>query len=64
MIGEIIEGDNWLQIEGQPRKTFHRGDTFIIPGGAIHEEAAIGKRVKATVAYIHTKGESLISSSR
>jgi quercetin dioxygenase-like cupin family protein len=64
MIGQIIEGNYWLQIEGQPRKTYHPGDTFIIPGGALHEEGAIGKPVKATVAYVNEKGEVLVNPTR
>lgn len=64
MIGEIIEGDYWIRIGDEPRRLLHPGDTLIIPGGAMHQEGAIGKRVKVKAAYVNTKGATLVNPQK
>ena len=64
MIGEIIEGDYWIRIGDEPRRLLHPGDTLIIPGGALHQEGAIGKTVKVKAAYVNAKGATLVNPQK
>ena len=63
-IGQVVDGEYWIQIKGQPRKTLHPGDSFTIPANAVHEEGAVGKPAKITAAYINEKGTSLINPTK
>ncbi|HXY90546.1 MAG TPA: cupin domain-containing protein, partial [Xanthobacteraceae bacterium] len=40
VIGQIVEGDFWLALDGQPEQILHVGDSATIPDRAIHNEGA------------------------
>jgi len=61
VIGQIVEGDFWLALDGQPEQILHAGDSATIPDRAIHNEGAGDKGVKANVVYVVEKGKPLVS---
>ena len=61
VIGQIVEGDFWLALDGQPEQILHAGDSAAIPDRAIHNEGAGDKGVKANVVYVVEKGKPLAS---
>jgi len=61
VIGQIVEGDFWLALDGQPEQILHVGDSATIPDRAIHNEGAGDKGVKANVVYVVEKGKPLVS---
>jgi quercetin dioxygenase-like cupin family protein len=64
MLGQVLEGDYWIKIEGQPVQILHPGDSITIPGKARHEEGAITKPVKVIAAYLNPKGASLVNPAK
>ncbi|HEU4359323.1 MAG TPA: cupin domain-containing protein [Xanthobacteraceae bacterium] len=49
VMAHIVEGDFWLQLDGEPERVLHAGESLTIPDRAIHNEGATDKPVKLDV---------------
>jgi quercetin dioxygenase-like cupin family protein len=58
---QVVEGDFWLAVDGQPEKVFHVGESATIAEGAVHNEGATDKATKINVVYAVEKGKPLAS---
>jgi quercetin dioxygenase-like cupin family protein len=63
-MGQVLDGDFWLQLDGQPEQVLHAGESLTIPNRAIHNEGATDKAVKLIVVYVVEKGKPLISAAQ
>jgi len=61
VMGQIIDGDFWLQLDGQPEQVFRAGESLTLPDRAVHNEGALDKPVKLNVVYVVEKGKPLAS---
>ena len=61
VIGQVVEGDFWLHIEGEPERVLRPGETATVPDRTIHNEGAIDKPVRLNVVYVVEKGKPLAS---
>jgi quercetin dioxygenase-like cupin family protein len=61
VVGYLLEGDYSVQLEGQPRKTLARGETFLIPAGVVHEEFAGEHAATIIAVFTVEKGKPLSS---
>jgi len=61
VMAHIVEGDFWLQLDGEAERVLHVGDSLTIPDRAIHNEGATDKPVKLDVVYVVEKGKPLVS---
>jgi quercetin dioxygenase-like cupin family protein len=52
VMAHIVEGDFWLQLDGEPERVLHAGESLTIPDRAIHNEGATDKPVKLDVVYV------------
>ena len=59
--GYVLEGTTVLAIEGEPVRTLHAGDTYIIAAGRIHDARAEGGNAKVLATYVVEKGKPLAS---
>ncbi len=58
---QIIDGEFWLALDGQPEKTFTAGQSLEVPDRAIHAEGAVGdKPCKFFAVYVLEKGQPLV----
>jgi len=58
---QMVEGEFWLALDGQPEKTYTAGQTFEVPMKAIHNEGALGdKPAKLIAIYVVEKGQPLV----
>jgi len=58
---QMLDGEFWLAIDGQPEKTYKTGDAFEVPNGVTHNEGAPGdKPAKFIAVYIVEKGKPLV----
>jgi quercetin dioxygenase-like cupin family protein len=58
---QMLDGEFWLAIDGQPEKTYKAGDAFEVPNGVTHNEGAPGdKPAKFIAVYIVEKGKPLV----
>ena len=56
---QVIDGDFWLQLDGQPDQVFRVGESQTIPDRAVHNEGSPEKPVKINVVYVVEKGKPL-----
>jgi len=61
VIGQVVEGDFWIALDGQPERILKPGDSVTLPSGAIHNEGATDKPVKLNAVYVVEKGKPLAS---
>ena len=60
VIGQVIEGELMIAIEGQPEKIIKAGQSVEVPNGAIHDEGPVGPNpVKIIAVYVVEKGKPL-----
>jgi quercetin dioxygenase-like cupin family protein len=59
--GYVIEGDYSVRLEGQTVKSVAPGESFVIPGGVVHEEFAGARAVTVIAVFIVEKGKPLSS---
>jgi quercetin dioxygenase-like cupin family protein len=64
VMAHIVEGDFWLQLDGEAERVLHAGESLIIPDRAIHNEGATDKPVKLDVVYVVEKGKPLVSPAQ
>ena len=60
VMGQIIEGEAWFHLDGQPERIYRTGESLTLPSGAIHNEGATDKGVKMSVVYVVEKGKPLV----
>jgi quercetin dioxygenase-like cupin family protein len=59
VMGQVIEGEFWIQLDGQAERVYRAGESLMVPNGAIHNEGATDKGVKLSVVYVLEKGKPL-----
>ena len=64
VMAQVVEGDFWLAVDGQPEKVFKTGESLTLPSGAIHNEGATDKPVKLYAVYAVEKGKPLASPAK
>lgn len=57
--GYVLEGEATLIIDGQPPKEIKSGESYQIPGGAVHDAKAGPKGAKVLAVYTVEKGKPL-----
>ena len=58
---QVIDGDFWLQFDGQPEQILRVGESLTIPDRAVHNEGTTDKPLKLNVVYVVEKGKPLVS---
>ena len=59
---QMLEGEFWLALDGQPEKTYKAGQSFEVPNQAIHNEGALGSvPAKFIAVYIVEKGKPMVN---
>jgi quercetin dioxygenase-like cupin family protein len=62
---QVLEGEFWLKLDGQPEKTYTAGQSLEVPLTAVHDEGALGdKPVKLFAVYVVEKGKRLVTLVR
>jgi quercetin dioxygenase-like cupin family protein len=62
VMAQVVEGEFWLALDGQPEKVFKAGEALTVPSGAIHNEGATaGGAAKLYAIYVLEKGKPLAS---
>ncbi len=62
---QILEGEFWLAIDGQPEKTYKAGESLEIKDKAIHNEGATGdKPMKLVAVYMIERGAPLVQPAK
>jgi quercetin dioxygenase-like cupin family protein len=61
---QIVDGEFWLALDGQPERIFKAGESSTILDRAIHNEGATDKGVKLNVVYSVEKGQPLASPAK
>jgi len=60
--GQVLEGEFWLAIDGQPEKVAKAGEWVEIRDAAIHNEGAVGSGpMKLIAVYTVERGKPLVS---
>ena len=58
---QVVDGEFWIAIDGQPEKTYTTGQSLEVPLKAIHNEGALGsKPAKLIAVYVVEKGQPLV----
>src|SRR5262245_8198776 len=60
VMGQVVEGDFWLHVDGQPEQILHAGESVTLPDRAMHNEGATDKPVKLNAVYVVEKGQPLV----
>ena len=59
---QMIDGEFWLAVDGQPEKTFKAGEFGEIRDAAIHNEGSVGSvPAKLLVVYVVERGKPLVN---
>jgi quercetin dioxygenase-like cupin family protein len=61
VMGQIVDGEFWLQLDGQPEQVLRAGESFTLPDRVVHNEGSTDKPAKLNVVYVVEKGKPLIS---
>jgi quercetin dioxygenase-like cupin family protein len=61
VMAQIVDGEFWLQRDGQPEEVLRAGESFTLPDRAVHNEGSTDRPVKLNVVYVVEKGKPLIS---
>jgi quercetin dioxygenase-like cupin family protein len=61
VMAQIVEGDFWLQLDGQPEQVLRAGESLTLPDRAVHNEGTLDKPVKLNAVYVVEKGKPLAS---
>jgi quercetin dioxygenase-like cupin family protein len=62
--GYMLEGEMVLMIDGQPDRTLRAGDSYQIPGGAVHDGRSGPKGAKVIATYVVEKGKPLATPAK
>jgi len=58
-MGQIVEGEVWQKLDGQPKRILRAGESAVIPANVVHEDGSTGKPAKMSWAYAIEKGKPL-----
>jgi quercetin dioxygenase-like cupin family protein len=59
--GQVLEGEFWMAIDGQPEQVIKAGGGIELPMKAIHNEGAVGSvPMKAVATYVVEKGQPMV----
>jgi quercetin dioxygenase-like cupin family protein len=59
---QMLDGEFWLALDGQPEKTYKAGEAFEVPLKAVHNEGSVGDRpAKFIAVYVVEKGQPLVN---
>ena len=61
VMAQIVDGEFWLQRDGQPEEVLKAGESFTLPDRAVHNEGSTDRPAKLNVVYVVEKGKPLIS---
>ena len=61
VIAQVVEGDFWIHLDGQPEKVVRAGESLTLADRAIHNEGSTDKPVKLNAVYVLEKGKPLAS---
>ena len=61
VFGQVVEGEFWLAVDGQPEKVIGPGQPIELSDKAIHNEGATDKGVKLIAVYVVEKGQPLVN---
>jgi quercetin dioxygenase-like cupin family protein len=61
VMGQIVDGEFWLQLDGQPEQVLRAGESFTLPDRVVHNEGSTDKPAKLNVVYVVEKGKPLVS---
>ena len=59
--GQVLEGEFWIAIDGQPEKTPKAGESIDLPMKVVHNEGAGPSGVKLVATYVVEKGQPLVN---
>jgi quercetin dioxygenase-like cupin family protein len=61
VMAQVVEGEFWIQFDGQPEQVLRAGESLTLPDRAIHNEGTTDKPLKLNVVYVVEKGKPLVS---
>ena len=61
VIAHVVEGEFWIQFDGQPEQVLHAGESLTLPDRAVHNEGSTDRPLKLNVVYVVEKGKPLVS---
>jgi quercetin dioxygenase-like cupin family protein len=61
VMAQVIEGEFWIQFDGQPDKVLRAGESLTVPDRAVHNEGALAQPAKLSAVYVVEKGKPLAS---
>ena len=64
VMAQVVEGEFWLHVDGQPEKVVRAGESFTLPDRVVHNEGSTDKPAKFTVVYVVEKGQPLVSPAK
>jgi quercetin dioxygenase-like cupin family protein len=64
VMAHIVDGDFWIQLDGQPEKILHPGESLTLPDRVVHNEGTTDKPLKMDVVYVVEKGKPLVAPAQ
>ena len=61
VMAQVIDGEFWLHVDGQPEKVLRAGESLTLPDRTIHNEGATDKPARLSAVYVVEKGKPLAS---
>jgi quercetin dioxygenase-like cupin family protein len=61
VMAQVVEGDFWIHLDGQPEKVVRAGESLTLADRAIHNEGSTDRPVKLNAVYVLEKGKPLAS---
>ncbi len=61
VIAQVVEGEFWIHLDGQPEKVVRAGESLTLADRAIHNEGSTDKPVQLNAVYVLEKGKPLAS---
>lgn len=64
VMAQVVEGEFWIQLDGQPEKIVKTGEALTVADRAIHNEGATDKPLKLNAVYVLEKGKPLAAPAQ
>jgi quercetin dioxygenase-like cupin family protein len=61
VMAQVVDGDFWIQFDGQPEQVVRAGESLTLPDRAVHNEGSTDRAVKLNIVYVVEKGKPLVS---
>lgn len=61
VIGQVVEGEFWIHMDGQPERVVRAGESLTVPERVVHNEGSTDKPVRLNAVYVIEKGAPLAS---